>query len=132
MPKLGGSSEAAGPGRLGAVGDAGTDVVRLVVSYLKQETLGPLRGVVRFVAFGVAGSLALSAGGVLLLLAVLRVLQDETGGTFAGSRSWLPYVVVAMLAVAVLGLAAWRVVRGPGRRRAAGADDRALPVTEER
>lgn len=132
MPKFGDASEAGGPGRLSAVSDAGTDVVRLVVAYLKQETLGPLRGVVRFVAFGVAGSLALSAGGVLLLLAVLRVLQDETGGTFAGSRSWLPYVVVAVLALAVLGLAAWRVVRGPGRRRTSAASDRALPVTEER
>lgn len=133
MPKPGGGSKAEGSSRLGSVGDAGTDVLRLVVAYLKQETLGPLKGVARFVAFGMAGSVALAAGTVLLLLAVLRVLQDETGGTFAGSRSWLPYLVVVVLALALLGLAAWRVVRGPARRRAPDpSGGTTLPVTEER
>ena len=132
MPKLGGGSKAEGPGRLGSVGDAGTDALRLVVAYLKQETLGPLRGVARFVAFGVAGSVALSAGAVLLLLAVLRVLQDETGGTFSGSRSWLPYLVVVVLALGLLGLAAWRVVRGPARRRPAGGTGATSPATRDK
>lgn len=131
MPKLGAGGKADGPGRLGPVGDVGTDALRLIVAYLKQETLGPLRGVARFVAFGVAGSVALSAGAVLLLLAVLRVLQDETAGAFSGSRSWLPYLVVVVLALALLALAAWRVVRGPARRRPSEGTSLALPATEE-
>lgn len=103
-------------GRIVSLGDTGGEALRLVLAYVKQETVGPLRGVARFVAFGLVGSVALSGGAVLLLLALLRVLQDETGTTFAGSRSWLPYVVVVVAGLVVMGLAAWRVVSGPARR----------------
>lgn len=96
-------------------GDTG-ELVDLVVGYAKQETLGPLRGVGRFVAFGLAGSSLLAVGLSLMLLAGLRALQTETGGTFAGSRNWLPYVATAGGAVVVAAAAAWRVARGPARR----------------
>jgi len=96
---------------------AGGDFVQLVVDYAKQETLGPLKGLGRFLAFGVAGSIALAVGLVLLLLAALRALQTETGSTFGGHLSWLPYLITAALAVAVLGLAAWRITKGPASRR---------------
>ncbi len=107
--------------RGGAIGAGGQDVVRLVGDYLKQETLGPLRGAARFVAFGVAGSVALSGGAVLLLVALLRLLQGETGDTFGGSRSWLPYLITAVAAVGVLALSVWRVASGASRRRGAAA-----------
>jgi hypothetical protein len=94
---------------------AGGDFVALVVAYAKQETLGPLRDLGRFVAFGIAGSLALALGSVLLLLAVLRALQSETGSTFTGHLSWLPYMITAALATAVLGLSVWRITKGPAR-----------------
>lgn len=93
------------------------DLVDLVVGYAKQETLGPLKGVGRFVGFGLVGSSLLAVGVALMLLAGLRALQTETGTTFAGSRSWLPYVVTAAGALFVAGGAAWRVTRGPARRR---------------
>ncbi|MFC0081745.1 hypothetical protein ACFFRE_06255 [Aciditerrimonas ferrireducens] len=99
-----------------------SDLLRLVLDYLKQETVGPLRGLGRFVVFGVLGSVAVAAGAVLLLVAVLRVLQDETGTTFAGDRSWLPYVVVVVLALVGLGVAGWRVVAGVGRRQRGQAE----------
>ena len=38
------------------------------------------------------GSLALTVGAVLLLLAGLRALQTETGTSFTGNLSWLPYL----------------------------------------
>lgn len=121
MPDSAGAGRSGTGGRLASLGDAGGDAVRLVVAYVKQETVGPLRGVGRFVVFGVVGSVALSAGAVLLLLALLRVLQDETGSTFAGNRSWLPYLVVVVAGLLVMGLAAWRVVSGPGRRQGDGS-----------
>ena len=55
---------------------------RLVLAYFRQETVEPVRNLGRFVAFGVAGSLVLGLGVGLLILAVLRFFQTETGSTF--------------------------------------------------
>jgi hypothetical protein len=96
---------------------SGGDTVQLVIDYVKQETLEPLKALGRFLAFGIAGSLALCVGLVLLLVALLRLLQTETDGTFAGNLSWLPYAIVAVAALVVIGLTAWRVARGPAARR---------------
>jgi hypothetical protein len=92
------------------------ELVDLVVDYVKQETLTPLRGLGRFLTYGITGSVALALGVVLLLLSVLRVLQTETGA-FHGNLSWIPYLIVAALAMVVLGLAAWRIAKGPAERR---------------
>ncbi len=101
---------------------AGREFADLVVAYAKQETLGPLRGVGRFVGFGVSGSIALSIGVPLLLLALLRALQTETGSTFGGHLSWLPYLITSGAALAVLGLAAWRIKKTLPTRTPAGGE----------
>lgn len=108
------NKDAAAPKKGG--GDARRDAIALVIAYLKQETLEPLKGLARFVAFGVAGSVALGVGAVLLLIAALRVLQTETGA-FDGNLSWLPYVIVMALASVIVALSAWRIVAGPAARR---------------
>jgi hypothetical protein len=66
----------------------------LLVAYFKQETLLPLRQLGRYLAFGVAGSLLMGTGVMLLALGGLRLLQTETGTTFTGNWSWVPYVIV--------------------------------------
>ena len=104
--------------RDGGVTSSGGEFAHLVIDYAKQETLGPIKGLGRFVGFGVAGSVALAVGAVLLLLAVLRALQSETGSTFTGHLSWLPYFMTAALAVAITVLAAWRITKGPAARSA--------------
>jgi hypothetical protein len=91
----------------------------MAIAYAKQQTLGPLRGVGRFVAFGVSASIALSVGLSFLLLALLRALQTETGTTFDGHLTWLPYLITAGAALAVLGLSVWRITKGPAARTAA-------------
>ena len=50
----------------------------------------PLKGLGRFMVFGVAGSVALAIGLVILSVAFLRLLQGETGSTFTGNWSWAP------------------------------------------
>ena len=50
----------------------------LVVGYAKQETVDPLRTLGRYMGFGVAGSVCIGGGVVLLLLALLRGLQEVT------------------------------------------------------
>jgi uncharacterized protein involved in cysteine biosynthesis len=94
----------------------GEEFVQLVRDYAQQETLDPLRGLGRFVAFGVVGSVLLAVGIFLLLLGLLRLLQTETGSTFTGNLSWLPYLITAVVALGVLAVAAWRISAGPARR----------------
>jgi hypothetical protein len=107
-----GDGKAKDGGRKGVTAE-GREFVDLVVAYAKQETVGPLRGLGRFVALGSAASIGFSLGGLLLLLALLRALQTETGSTFQGNLSWLPYLITAGAALIVLGLSVWRIVKTP-------------------
>lgn len=45
------------------------------------------------------------------MLAGLRALQTETGSTFTGNLSWLPYLIVIVVAGAIAGYAATRISR---------------------
>ncbi|HEX3621746.1 MAG TPA: hypothetical protein VHT97_05465 [Acidimicrobiales bacterium] len=91
------------------------DLWQLVVGYAKQETLDPIKGLGRFVGYGLAGALCGSLGVVLLLLGGLRLLQTETGTAFGGRRSFIPYVLVLLVSG---GLAAGALkARGRGQRK---------------
>lgn len=90
---------------------------QLVVTYLKQETVVPIKGLGRFLALGVAGSAVLSIGLLLLALALLRALQTETDTTFDGNLSWAPYGITLVACALVAGLAARAI--GSHKRRAA-------------
>jgi cell shape-determining protein MreD len=70
----------------------------------------------RFLLYGIAGSLAIAIGSVVLLVALLRLLQTETGA-FHGNLSWVPYLIVLVLALAIIALSLWRVSAGAARRR---------------
>ena len=83
-----------------------TELWQLIVAYFKQETIEPIKALGRFVAFGVAGSLFLSLGLVMLTLAGLRALQGETDTTFTGNWSWAPYLITLVGCALVAGLAA--------------------------
>ena len=83
----------------------------LTKDYAKQETVDPLKGVGRYLAFGAAGATLIGFGVVLLMLAGLRALQTETGSTFTGNWSWLPYVIVLVVAVGMAALAVSRITK---------------------
>jgi hypothetical protein len=117
VPIIGGERKRDGE----SVSKPASDVVQLILDYAKQETLGPIRGLGKFVLFGVVGSIALSGGTALLLLALLRALQTETG-TFKGNWSWAPYLMTGVAAAVVAVLSVWRISKGPARKR---------PVTKE-
>lgn len=93
-----------------------TELWQLVVAYAKQETIEPLKGLLRFVAFGIAGTTLLALGMLLWVLALLRALQTETGSTFTGHLSWLPYLITLVAAGMVAGLGARAI--GSHKRRA--------------
>jgi hypothetical protein len=71
-----------------------TELRDLVVRYFREQTLVPLQKLGRYVGFGVLGSLLLGFGVVFLGMAGLRALQDETGDTFSGDWSWVPYLIM--------------------------------------
>jgi len=88
----------------------------IAIRYIKDETLQPVKDMGRFAAFGALGSLFVGFGTVLILLAVLRFLQEQFP-VLDGSLSWIPYLVVAIIAAAVIGLTIWRIASGTSKRR---------------
>ncbi|MDQ3641871.1 MAG: hypothetical protein M3450_10550 [Actinomycetota bacterium] len=94
-----------------------SELWQLTVDYLKQETIAPVKDLGRFLAKGIAGSLLLGVGLVLLMMAGLRAIQTETGSTLDGNWSFVPYLVILVLAAGIAGLAARAI--GSHKRRAA-------------
>ena len=85
------------------------EVVDFVKAYAKQETVGPLRGAGRWLAFGAAGATCLAIGLSLLLLGLLRLLQTEVSDIADGRLSWLPYLIVLVVCVLLIVLAMTQV-----------------------
>jgi hypothetical protein len=101
-----------------AGGDVSTlvrEIGTMLVEYVKQETLDPIKGLARFVAVGLAGMVVSGIGIVLLLLGGVRLLQDEAGSAFDGHLKFLPYVF-ALIVCAVVAAGALRATSGPGRK----------------
>lgn len=89
-----------------------SELYGMVVAYVKQETVVPLKALGRFVAFGVAGALMLAIGGGLLTLAAVRAAQAETGRHLAGNLDWVPYGAGILVAGIGAGWAASRIGKG--------------------
>jgi len=87
----------------------------LVVRYARQETIDPLKGLFRFLAYGVAGSLFLALGAVLVGLAIVRALEQEVTPHLSGHWSWVPYGAGALFGLLVAGLLV-RVIGAEKRR----------------
>jgi len=88
----------------------------IAIRYVKEETIKPIKDLGRFVLWGSLGSIFVGFGSVLLLFASLRYLQWQFP-VLDGSLSWLPYLIVAVLALVVIGLTAWRIMSGTAKRR---------------
>jgi len=85
-----------------AGGNTVTELKELLVAYAKQETVDPIKALGRYLGFGLAGAALIGLAGIFLTLSLLRVLQTETGSTFTGHLSWVPYLIA--LAAVALGL----------------------------
>lgn len=88
-----------------SVSDIARELWELTQGYAKQETIDPLKNLGRYLGFGLAGSIMISVGALLLSLGLLRLLQ--TIDVFDGFWSWAPYLIV----MAVLGLVAGLIGR---------------------
>lgn len=85
-------------------------MIQLVKDYARQETVGPLRGAGRWLAYGAAGAVLIGLASAFLVLGVLRLLQTEFARTFRGQwMQVLPYVIAAAVAVVIIGVAISRI-----------------------
>jgi flagellar biosynthesis protein FliQ len=92
------------------------EIKKLALRYIKEETIQPLKDMGRFVVWGALGSLLVGFGYFLLLFGALRFLQEQFK-VLDGTLSWIPYLVVVVLAALIIGLTLWRIVSGSAKRR---------------
>jgi len=88
----------------------------LVVTYAKQETLEPLKGLKKFIGFGLGGALLLGTGVFFLAMGALRALQTQTGTTFTGNWSWAPYLIV-VVSLALLAVLVWQAGQTKNKKK---------------
>ena len=89
-----------------------SELAAMVIAYTKQETVDPLKSLLRFVAFGLLGSILIALGGGLITLAAVRAAQSETGRHLTGNLSWVPYVAGVLVAGFGAVWAATRISKG--------------------
>jgi hypothetical protein len=95
------------------------DLPELLKRYVRQETVEPLRSLGRFLGLGIAGSVLMGAGVVLVGIGALRLLQEWSA--FEGSWSWVPYLIVAVALMTTTALVGSRISDRPSP---GGTDDR--------
>lgn len=74
-----------------------SDVVGSVKAYALQETLGPLKGAIRWLTMGILGALFLGLSMVFASLAVLRLSQDLAGTALDGAWSFVHYFITLIV-----------------------------------
>jgi len=95
-----------------SIPDVVQELWELLKAYAQQETIDPLRGLGRYLGFGIGGAALLSLGLVFLALGLLRTLQTKTGDVFTGWLSAMPYLIVLVAVALVAALAASRITKG--------------------
>jgi hypothetical protein len=85
------------------------EVIDFVKAYAKQETLGPLKGAGSWLGYGFAAATALGLGLVFILIGLLRLVQTEWDRSATGNLSWLAYLIVLVVASALLALTLMRI-----------------------
>ena len=86
-----------------------TELWEMTLAYAKQETVEPLRGLGRFIGYGVAAVLIASAGIILVTLGTLRVMQTHTDGHLDGNWNWVPYLAALVVLGILIAIAVSRI-----------------------
>lgn len=98
-----------------SMSDLLSELWELIATYVRQETVDPIKAVGRYIAFGVVGAFLVGTGVVLLAVGGLRALQEETDTAFTGSLTWIPYAI-AFAVLAVGGAVSLMAISGRNRR----------------
>jgi hypothetical protein len=97
------------------------EIIALVRRYVIQETIVPLKAIAKGMAIALGGAMAFAIGGVIVLVGVLRVLQDETGTVFIHTWAFVPYLATAVVGLGVIALSALAALRSFDPARASKA-----------
>ena len=90
------------------------ETIQLVKDYVRQETLGPLKGAGRWIGLGVVGAILIGSGTAFLALGTLRLIQSEWASTFQGRwMSLLPYLSALLFCFFVAVMALMRINKKP-------------------
>ena len=82
-----------------------SELAAMLRAYVVQETVGPLRGIGRYLLFGLLGAVGVSLSVLLGALALVRVLQTEIT-VFGANWSFVPHLAgAAVLIVAIVTMA---------------------------
>ena len=92
------------------------ELAGLIVAYVRQQTVVPLQSLGRYILFGFLGAILISVGGGLAALAVVRLLQAETGRHLTGSLTWASYAGGMIVAGVGAALAFSRIGKGSARK----------------
>lgn len=87
----------------------------LLRDYVKQETLDPIRGAGRWMAWAALGAIALILGVTFLMVGLLRLVQAELFSANDG-KTWVPYLIVVVVSF-VLVLSSKARIRKPSLHR---------------
>jgi hypothetical protein len=87
------------------------ELIALVRRYVIQETIAPLKAIAIGVAIALGGAMVFAIGGVIVLIGVLRLLQDETGRVFIHTWEFVPYLATAAVGLGMIGLATLAALR---------------------
>jgi hypothetical protein len=92
------------------------ELIGLVVTYARQQTIDPIKQLLRWVALGVAGAVVIGIGILFLGLGLLRAVQSEAGHHLTGHWSWVPYLIAVVFLGAVIALMVRRISQRPGSK----------------
>lgn len=90
-------------------------IKELLLTYLRDETVVPLKRIARFAAWGFVGSFFVGIGEMLCLVGLLRFLQTQSW--CHGHLSWVPYVITSFALLVLIAVTAWRVTASADVKR---------------
>lgn len=90
------------------------DLVDMTKAYALQETVEPIKGLGKFIGYGLAAAIVGACSIILLLVGVLRLVQRETAPHLTGKLTWIPYLVTMGIAGVVIAVAVAAISRKKG------------------
>ncbi len=85
------------------------EVIEFIKTYAKQETLDPLKGAGRWLAYGAAAAFAMGLGLMIVLLGLLRLIQTELEDLAEWQWSWAAYAITLVVTAGLLVITLMRV-----------------------